>query len=680
VRLFLVTAAVVLAGCASNAPGTVIFPPELQSTVDAAFEDVDFAGLERISSSSPRARLPSGGKLALAIEVDASCTECYRFEGSPTRLVLVAGAPLGVQYGIAHWLESLGYRFNHPFRTYVPPSLPSAPAGDLVGKRFAPEQRRRGYHMHTLHPIEGLWDFWVPTPEHLEGARKTLNWVVRNRGNYIQWAALDDIMPEGPTRTAWRAHTGAIFDLAHARGLKVGLGIQLFGQSNLQNAFDLLDVPLPADPKAEMARRYRILLDGLALDTINLSFGEFFGADPQQFVDRANDAYDALQEVKPGAEMTALIHVGNYQNLRVTYAGKTQLYYFLIQYANPAIVNWVHTTMYYNLFEPTGQAYMHDEFDEHRAFLLERLKAGKPTGYFPESAYWIAFDNPLPIYLPLYVRSRHYDMLKIREAARAQGGDELEDHILFSTGWEWGYWQTDTAVLRMGYSLPESWEDYFSFHFPQAPALGPILARLAEAQHQAHILEKLTAYYAGRDNIIDAGEKLGIFSQPDRIEFDEIARLSATDRAAFDDRVVKKLEAHSAAVDALENEVKALQLDTNDPFLAEAIDSVSITASRARFVAKMYRGTLEFAASGSEPSIIAAAEAELDVAGALVANRRRNFFWDEPLKLIRDIENPTFYKYGYLRDANSLCFWRREVAQVHNLMRNNGETVPGCVL
>ena len=68
------------------------------------------------------------------------------------------------------------------------------------------------------------------------------------------------------------------------------------------------------------------------------------------------------------------------------------LYYFLIKFANPAIVPWVHTTMFYNLYEDTGLAYLHTEFDEHRAYLEGRLREGKPVGYFPESADWVAFD------------------------------------------------------------------------------------------------------------------------------------------------------------------------------------------------------------------------------------------------------------------------------------------------
>jgi hypothetical protein len=69
--------------------------------------------------------------------------------------------------------------------------------------------------------------------------------------------------------------------------------------------------------------------------------------------------------------------------------------------------------------EDAGGAYAHDTFDEHRAFLEENLAAGETVGYFPETAFWVAFDNSGPTYLPLYVRSRWTDLAAFRD---------LEDH------------------------------------------------------------------------------------------------------------------------------------------------------------------------------------------------------------------------------------------------------------
>ena len=97
---------------------------------------------------------------------------------------------------------------------------------------------------------------------------------------------------------------------------------------------------------------------------------------------------------------------------------------------------------------------------------FDRLENGLPVAYFPESAYWVAFDNSVPTYLPMYVRSRWLDMFEVKTQAVVNGHGSLTDHTLFSSGWELGYWQNDVATLRMNWSVPETYlsvfEDLFS--------------------------------------------------------------------------------------------------------------------------------------------------------------------------------------------------------------------------
>lgn len=69
---------------------------------------------------------------------------------------------LGVQYGPAAWLEAMGVRFFHPYRTYVPAALSAPAAGAAFGQTAEPEIPMRGLHLYTLHPIEVLYDFWMP--------------------------------------------------------------------------------------------------------------------------------------------------------------------------------------------------------------------------------------------------------------------------------------------------------------------------------------------------------------------------------------------------------------------------------------------------------------------------------------------------------------------------------------
>src|SRR5262249_20598663 len=159
------------------------------------------------------------------------------------------------------------------------------------------------------------------------------DWVIKNRGNYLQWVLLQDILD--PARAAeWSAFTRQVIDDAHARGLRVGVNVELFGHSDLQQAFDLVDSDTDPVPP-QIAQRLPIIT-GLPWDVYDLSFGEFFDADPQAFIDGVNQVASQLRTLAPAAELHATVHVGSGQ--RVTYMGQDIPYYFLVKFADPTIV------------------------------------------------------------------------------------------------------------------------------------------------------------------------------------------------------------------------------------------------------------------------------------------------------------------------------------------------------
>ena len=632
-----------------------------------ALKGLDAARFEVKASKDPVRELGSSTGLAIAVTTEASlCAECFRVERDGARVTLTAGGSLGLQYGLAHWLESLGYGFFHPHHTREPAHFPSE--SDLVTGDFSPEIARRGLHLHTLHPIEALFDFWMPSDDHLEGAKRTIDWIIRNRGNTVQWAALDELIRNPSSVPAWRAHTKAIIDYAHSRGVTVGLTVQLFDKASLQQSFTLVDGARPDDENV-MRERIALITNSLGLDNLNLSFGEFFGAEPQLLVDRIDATYRVLQEVAPDTKMSAVIHVGDTPELRVDYAGRRQLYYFLVRYANPAVFPRVHTVMFYNLFDSAGGAYEHTDFSEHREFIRERLQAGQPVGYYPEAAYWVAFDNAVPLYLPVYLRSRHQDLAGVR----AMNAGALSEHLVFSSGWEWGYWQNDALSLRMSYRLPTRWEEGVTELFrslPEGASASSIATRLGEAQHRALIVEELAAYLAGRDQVLDAAFQLGHVAAPDRPSF-------ASLDASFTPTLAK-LKAHADEVEVLAQEASSLA--GKDPFLDELVDGVEMSAARARFSWAVFAAAQAFNTGAPHQEALDVAKAELVKAQRIAGRRRLAFHAPNSQQLISDGPNPSFYDYGYLRDANTLCFWRRELAQVRNLAEQAGVAVPGCVL
>src|SRR5262249_19010697 len=151
-----------------------------------------------------------------------------------------------------------------------------------------------------------------------------------------------------------------------------------------------------------------IITEATPFDVYDLSFGEFFDADPSKFIDAVNEVAKQLRARAPSAEMHALVHVGATQ--RVQFMGQNLIYYFLVKFADPAIVPDIHSVMYYDLFEDAGGAYHHTDFSEHREYLRERMCAHQKVAYHPETAYWIAFDNSVPTLVPLYAHSRFLDL------------------------------------------------------------------------------------------------------------------------------------------------------------------------------------------------------------------------------------------------------------------------------
>jgi hypothetical protein len=606
---------------------------------------------------------------------EAMPLEGYRLEGHPDGVRVFANDVLGVQFGTAAALESLGYRFRHPLEPYIP-ARPVLTQPDPRIHR--PEIRVRGFQYHTLHPMETFFAYWQPSAQHLYEAKRMIDWTVKNKGNFVQWVALDNIITQPIDAPAWKEHTKAIIDYAHSRGVRVGLNIQLFGLSNLQQAFDLVD-DLPADPippetflpggtvDQQIRARLPIITDGLPFDVYDLSFGEFFNADEAAFIESVNLVKAALDDLAPAAEMHAFIHVGASQE--VTYMGETLLYYFLVKYADPSIIHDVHSVMFYTLFDTASGAYHADNFFKHRDYLIQQTCLDRKPAYVPETSYWVAFDNSVPMFMPIYVHNRWYDLQQIKEQAGAMCGKNLDNHTLFTTGWEWGYWLHDTTALRASYELPADSNQLLTEELGTdlAPAKDAIL-ELALAQRQYLHEGNLQAYMQGRDGVIDIGDQLGIVSQPDRVTFEDLA--DGADAAALERDVLTPLAAYIEKLRMLNATIEGAPLDGDSRWTRELRDGFAIDLARAEFVHTNYSAMLAHLRGDAAGAATLYAEAgKLIDDGQAIVTRRHNDLHD-PFgreRLTPRVNNATFYQFGYLYMADTLCYWRREHIQVGNL-------------
>lgn len=579
---------------------------------------------------------------------------------------------LGAQYGVAAALENLGFRFRHPAATYVPRQ--PADRGEELGIVHQPQVRVRGFQLHTLHPIEGYFAFWEPSPRNGHDARRIIDWMIKNRGNYVQWVPLDNIM-DPAHHEPWKPFTQELIEYAHARGVRVGINIQLFGHSNLQLAFDLVDkddVPI-AD---SIAQRLPLITADLPFDVYNISFGEFFASEPQKFIDSLDEATRQFHELAPQAEVHGFVHVGAKE--RVTYMNEELLYYFLVKYADPSIVPDIHTVMYYNLYDDAGGAYHHEDFSEHREYLLERMCANLPAGYVPETGYWVAFDNSLPTYMPLYVYSRWRDL----DGLSKEGCGPLDSHILFTTGWEWGYWLNDVTALRASYELTPS--PYELIEHAYAPDLGSAAARVIEElmteQKHALIDQRLAGYLASRDVSIEVGYQFDppIVSQPRRIGFDEVIA-QGFDVDMFTANVLVPLEEHAMRLAELNAKLDALALP-NSRWSRELRDGFAIDLLRTQYIHALYTAVVAHARGESPESAYARAEELFGRAQPIIQARHADLHDTHRRRLLDRTPNFGLYQYGYLYHADTMCFWRRELIEVGTIFGKTSDPPPGCLL
>jgi len=558
-------------------------------------------------------------------------------------------------------------------------------ASKLDGTTHAPEIRVRGYQLHTLHPIESYYAFWEPSPGSTDDAHRIIDWIIKHRGNYVQWVGLDDIL-DADRHAAWKPFTRELIDYAHARGVRVGFNLQLFGRSNLQLAFDLVDADPAITPIPEqIAARLPLITADLPFDVYDLSFGEFFNVEDEAAVDRFVGAIDEVKRqldvLAPQAELHGFVHVGAEQ--RVSYRGEDNLlFYFLIKFADPAIIHDVHTTMFYNLFETTSGAYHHEDFSEHRAYLFDQMCSGRRGSYIPETAYWVAFDNSVPQYLPLYVHNRWLDLDQLR--AQSPCPDvPLDAHVLFSTGWEWGYWLHDVTALRASYELPASPDVLVREAFGRdlAAAVDPVMA-LSDLQREYLHHADLMAYIAGRALDIDVGRTMGIVSQPDRVTFDDL--VAGASVPAFSADVLAPLEVYADRLDAIAAQLARADLPSTS-WGDELRDGFAIDRLRARFVIATYQAVLAHLGGAPDEATTRVDEAARLLAEAMpVVQRRHGDLHDTHRRRLLDASsdanpNQTFYQYGYLYMADTLCYWRRELAQVEGILGQASMPPPGCL-
>jgi len=689
------------------------------------------------STTTPAHKPSAAGGFRLTVADHGDWDNRWLGRGA-TFVTTSASAALGEQYALYEVLRRLGCRFYHPEQEYVPrhdppdlrglarrPTVLARTIDGVASDIYEPDFAERGFSFHGSHPLEHLESF--SDGDHpLDEAENVNLWIVKNRGNHFRGAGRGIAPPE---RRARRAKE--LVDLAATLGFGGGSGITLHNQQQGSSAsIDASsEIPIQQQIEAYVDQRTKNRPD---LRWFGIHFGptEFTVTPDEQTVQWINWAGERALANVPTLDVIINDHITGSQPTPHfddqgcppgTNGDGRGDYYDLAFHTHKKLGVKVHTVMFYAL-EGAAPVYNQKTF-AHKLCLMKKASAeGRPLWWFPEGSWWLSFDNPIPVYLPLYLRTRGRDIELVKPLLASRGGGTLVGHRMFNSGHEWGYWQQDYAVGLWHWNADVSRKQVLGELFD--PLCEP--ARLADGCNardvaievfeelmtwqQAEFIDEpdykgLTGgrffYYSGEDPADEVAEATGFAFRPVRVAFNKVAKWATKELQHFRDTdlaaLTKSDEVHAAWLKSLA--AIADQVPTaGRPWLDEVVDGIAINQLRARQTAQLYGAVLAWrdaelaldktSADSGLPTPAAAAapllaEAAKTLTAAEVVIRRREAAYRYPaaqthgggLTAQTAVANGTTYPWRVHTKTHLLTYWHNRHQRAADLIA--GEAAGG---
>ncbi len=616
-----------------------------------------------------------------------SYTQRGRHIGNQRILQIASPSVGGVQYGAYAFLRNLGVRFPHPGQTYIPKRTDiTLKIGEALTEK--PGYALRGFHHHTQHPIPLSVYLLEPNEAHLPRVREYLQWLAANRQNVLGFHMLKTI-----DRSRWLPYIKKIADIAQSYGVMLAITLSFADQQ--QNNFKLLNDLTQS--KEDQAKTITTGLDELAQGGFSLFVLQFGTSEFTKVRDQV-----ALHWLDTAAKHLAAKKLRVYAWIHTEgklKADDNKSYYFhLPERSVPEMGAYLHTTMFYDLKHP-APVYGNNHFNHQKDF-FDRVYGKRPVVYFPETAWWLGFDNNLPLALPITGYSRALDILEVL------AGKDIDGHVTFTTGMEWGYWMYDHYLTRVTWDRNTTWDAYlddFSRYFgsDNAPKIAQVIKDWTKRQVDDLYgpMPEMIFYIAGELPQDEIGQSAGILARSPKRPFREIYDLSEADYKAWEGGQWKRLTEMETAYNALFAKLPDAQI--SHP-IAQKL-SQELRATLQLFVWRVQHTRLLYdavrscrlgrtdggkgAASDENTrkserekarSLIDQAKALSQKAIALVQTIEKDIYRYPPEILITQRKSLTSYPFGYLWETSTGFFWTRRDEQAEKLLKkSSGEIKDG---
>ncbi len=574
------------------------------------------------------------------------------------------GISMGL-YGLLQ--EQLGFLFYHSKEMLIP-RLAEWPLPIDFTWEARPRFDKKGFHLHTQHPLEltqPLSD--VDFPNGLALIKEYIDWLARNQQNYFEFNLLESI-----DRKRWPAHAKEFVDYCHDRGVIAGVDISLHMVQ--QKAFMLWKgKPGSFRSKEKQIERNLEWLFQANWDVVNMEFSttEFSQGNVEE-KELLRLGIIEWMEKNTKAKLMGREHVVKEDAMAL----ETKELGWQMSEDQKKIDQQrgvlVHTVMCYTMTEQKAPVYQNDNLRHMYDMLLDE-RQHRETWYYPESAYWITFDNSVPMTLLPYLTARHDDIMTCDSL-------KLPGHITFSSGWEWGYWLFDWSIARW------SWEHTIDDEVQEVSPMSCV--------HDLFQNDEITGYINGirvlQDNFLKeqsvmdymtamtiTDEMFGplnlqlhprpkwsykeIRNKVGAEVLDSVQRGGVIKLQTFDIHCMGMLKNLSDSASKLDKRRKAI--------LDELTDGLLITSLRARHRSYTLQHILferkkELDKDVELPAInwLEKAEAIRTEAMGIVKEREANYRYSLTYTA-RRFRSKTAYDYGYLYPVSYLHFWKREELQ-----------------
>lgn len=570
--------------------------------------------------------------------------------GTQTIFTLQATSPKAIANGIYGLLqEILGFQFYHPKNT-ITPNLQNVDFTKLNTLKAEKCFDKIGFHLHTMHPTE-LTEYLLD--EKKENAiiyvKEYIDWLARNSQNYFEFNLLESI-----NRKTWIAHAKAITDYAHSRGIYAGADISMHMLQ--QKAYQLYKgFPSSWRSKSKQIEKNAQWLIEANFDAWNveLSATEFTSGNNKKKTQLLEELQAIVKE--HGVKIMSRSHVVKHTEM----LGKAKEKAALPKEHGLM----VHTVMFYSLTDSNAPVYRNKNL-QHMLDLLMKEKELREVWYYPETAYWVTFDNSVPMLLLPYLSARLSD-IQLCDSLNVKG------HLTFSSGWEWGYWLFDWSVARWSWNITknnilETKEPLQYLEQLVSPPFKEFIKNEWQLQEQhiknnnlikVMVAQTVTDEMKGKFNIeFHPRPKYSykyIRNQADTNQLKEVEQLYLKPLATF----ASLSKSNSSSIENISlNEVEK-----------ELYDGLKITQYRAlhRYQTLTYISNYRASNILKKPvssSALQEASGIRNSAQQIVNNREKSYRYDVAL-LTTKRKDHTAYHFGYLYPVHNLHFWQREEGQ-----------------